>query len=764
MFFNELKGGLDSTTTPVSGSRVVMISLIMVSLAMVFAYGTGHAAAANSSVIYVNGTGGHDANNGYTWTTAKQTIKNATATVVDNGTVNIGQGTYKGTGNINIIINKNLTIQGVSQSNTIIDAQGKNQIFNITSVVSVNIQNLTLTNGYSITNGGAINNQGNLTLTNSTFTNNTASGNIWDDGGGAIYSAGNLNVNNSTFTNNTGDIGGAINNFGDICSVNSSIFTNNTGGSGGAIYNKVYLTVTNSIFTNNTAAYGGAIFKMGTLNVNSSTFKDNSATLGGSGAIYSDGPLNVANANFTGNTGNFGGAIGHNYGTLNIINSTFTNNTVRGYYSSGGAILFEGNLNVTNSTFTDNTATHGVGGAIYDQKTMDNLEASLNVTSSIFTNNTATSGGAIYNTGTATVRFNRIIGNSNYDIYNNGGSVDALYNWWGTNFKGTDPITAGRINSGNASSWMVLSINATPTNIKPNGTSTVTADLLHDNGGVYHNPAAGVIPYTGPANFGTNKGSIKDTNFSNGVATSTFNAGIAVGVATVTSKVDQATVNTNITINSNPPTVTSVNPVNGAVNVQGNNRDVDITFSSPIMAGSAYGAIYVWNTVLNVQKIIAKSIKGNTLTLTMAYNWMPNTLYNIIIPSGAVTDQYGNTLASNYSSNLTTAPPLKVIGITPADGAIKVPNTARDVTILFSSPIIAGSLYDNIYILNYALNVQKLITKTINGNTLILTAVYNWAANTSYSVFLPLYAVTDQYGDTITTDITYKITSTFTSI
>ena len=764
MFFSELKRGLKSPTT--SGSRVLMISLIMVSLMMIFSYGTGPAAAANSSVIYVNGTGGHDANNGYTWTTAKLTIKNATATVADNGTVNIANGTYTGAGNNNITINKNMTIQGVSQSNTIIDAQGTAQIFTINSGVKVIIQNLTLKNGNSTTNGVAINNQGKLTVTDSTFTNNTAtntvSGYYYDDGGGAIYNTGTMNMTSSIFTNNTAYDGGAIENIGigSVLNVIGSTFTNNTSlYDGGAIWSTRTVNIINSSFTSNNADHSGGAILNGNDNstVTKSTFTNNTAMLYG-GAIFNQFPnLNVTSSIFTNNTASDGGAISSNeYGNLNVSGSTFINNAATGY--GGGAITnVNNNSTVTKSTFTNNTAML-YGGAILNEA------PNLNVTSSTFTNNTASDGGAIYNyEGTATVRFNRISGNSEYDIYNYRGSVDALYNWWGTNFKGTDPVTAGRINSGNDSSWMVLSINATPTNIKHNGTSTVTADLLHDNQGVYHNPAAGIIPYTGPANFETNKGSINNTNFSNGVVTSTFNAGTAAGVANVSATVDQATVNTNITIHSTPPRVISVNPVNGAINVQGNVKDVDIIFSSPIMAGSAYGGIYVWNTVLNVQKIIAKSIKGNTLTLTMAYNWMPNTLYNIIIPIDAVTDQYGNTLANNYSSNLTTAPPLKVNSITPADGAIKVPDTARDVTILFSSPIIAGSSYGDIYILNYALNVQKLITKTINGNTLTLSAVYNWAANTSYSVFLPLYAVTDQYGNTITTDITYKITSNFTS-
>jgi len=170
----------------------------------------------------------------------------------------------------------------------------------------------------------------------------------------------------------------------------------------------------------------------------------------------------VTNSIFTNDTAPDGGAI-YNDGTLNLTSNNFTNNTAP---DSGGAIyntggtdesgIFYGTLNVTNCIFTNDTAPDG--GAI-----CNNEYGNLTVTSSTFTNNTAIDGGAIYNDGdgTATMRFNRIINNINYDIYNNGGSVDALYNWWGTNFAGTNPVTAGRINSA-TSLWMVLSIGAHP--------------------------------------------------------------------------------------------------------------------------------------------------------------------------------------------------------------------------------------------------------------------------------------------------------------
>ncbi len=70
---------------------------------------------------------------------------------------------------------------------------------------------------------------------------------------------GNLTVTNSTFTGNSAPLGGAI--------------TTNT-----------ILIVTNSAFYNNTAQYGGAILEYGNLTVTNSTFMGNTATING-GAI-----------------------------------------------------------------------------------------------------------------------------------------------------------------------------------------------------------------------------------------------------------------------------------------------------------------------------------------------------------------------------------------------------------------------------------------------------------------------------------------------
>jgi len=287
---------------------LLLIGVVLFSLSV---SAVSAANTSSNSTIYVS-TEGNDTWDGlsptYNTTSGpKKTITNATGTVTTNGTIYIAPGTYNESG---ITINKDMTITGENQENTIINGQQSgNSIFHILSGITANINNLTLTNN-TAESGGAIYNKygGNLTVTNCTFTNNTATGD-----GGAICNWENLTVTNCTFTNNTAR-------------------------SGGAIFQDGVISLTNCTFTNNTAAcYGGVIYNdLGSLTVTNSTFADNAAEDGG---------------------------VIKNSGDLSMFNCTFTNNTAANY---GGAICNYGGLSVINSTFTNNTASNGNSGAIYN--------------------------------------------------------------------------------------------------------------------------------------------------------------------------------------------------------------------------------------------------------------------------------------------------------------------------------------------------------------------------------------------------------------
>ena len=148
-----------------------------------------------------------------------------------------------------------------------------------------------------------------LNITYCTFTNNVGVGTSC---GGAIESfKGSSTVSDSTFTNNSANEGGAIHNGGDYhnaanLNIYNDIFTGNKGHYGGAIENLGTLTVEKSTFTNNIVTHiGGAIYNSGTLMVNSSTFLNNIATED-AGAIYNGGSANIHLNRIIGNNARFG--------------------------------------------------------------------------------------------------------------------------------------------------------------------------------------------------------------------------------------------------------------------------------------------------------------------------------------------------------------------------------------------------------------------------------------------------------------------------
>lgn len=353
-------------------------------------------------------------------------------------------------------INSNTTINGGGQIT--LSGGGTTRLFALQDGANLTLQNITLQNGKSNSDGGAIyvDRLSTLTLTNSAVNNSVAAngGAIALNGWGSSDPGGTLIVTNSSFSGNSstelalpggGNGGGALYiTGGSTATVSGSSFSNNTSVNGGGIHILgANLTVTNSTFTgniaNNTAGGGGggAIYVDGTKNFNGtidislSTFSNNQSNQLG-GAIFSfpegSGSTLIDQSLFDGNSATGagqGGAIYHqsatSNGALNISNSTFMNNNAHatdGSASSGGALwLLDAPVTITSSTFDGNDATtpialaaddwrRGFGGAIRTSDT-------TTIVNSTLVNNTAGFvGGAI--AGPATVR-NSIIANNDGD-------------------------------------------------------------------------------------------------------------------------------------------------------------------------------------------------------------------------------------------------------------------------------------------------------------------------------------------------------------
>ncbi len=244
----------------------------------------------------------------------------------DSDVIIICAGVYAYDANITIYdVAHDITIRADLGADITLDGSDSYQLLRFGSLVnSITISGITFQDSRS--GGGAIYAESPISITSSTFTNNSAVN------GGAIYSESSISVANSRFTNNNATA--AI--FANVLTVASSTFTNNRAVNGGAILAQSSIAVTSSRFTNNRAEYGGAVYAEGSISVASSTFTNNRASLGG--AIYEGGGSSVT-----------------------LTRNTFSVNRATGY---GGAIFTNsvGDVLIGHSNkFTGNGASRRAG-------------------------------------------------------------------------------------------------------------------------------------------------------------------------------------------------------------------------------------------------------------------------------------------------------------------------------------------------------------------------------------------------------------------
>src|SRR5262249_49183312 len=220
-----------------------------------------------------------------------------------------------------LVINQNLTIDGLGADKLAISGNATSRIFDISSGATVTISDLTLTGGLA-TDGAGILNAGNLTLSKDVFSANVAQG----------IAAGGL------FGDGGGRGGGVENQAGATLVVSQSIFTGNEalgGPSGGN-------------------AFGGGIYnEAGTVTIDQSTFTGNEALGANGGFVGAAGTMaGGISTTLLGVAG--GGGVWNDGGSVNVTDSTLNNNLIQ-----GGS---HGNANASTATFALNgTAT---GGAI----------------------------------------------------------------------------------------------------------------------------------------------------------------------------------------------------------------------------------------------------------------------------------------------------------------------------------------------------------------------------------------------------------------
>jgi len=167
-------------------------------------------------------------------------------------------------------VDKPLTLDGGLQS-IAVNGAGQHRILAVTGTGDLTLKNMTFLNGkhsapcfsdqpVTPSCGGGIYSDGILTITNSTFSGNSA------QNGGAIFIArGTAQITRSTFVNNSAtNVGGGILSWTGTTKVSNSTFVGNSATQGGGLYNDVsYLALTNSTFSGNSATHGAGLYNAG---------------------------------------------------------------------------------------------------------------------------------------------------------------------------------------------------------------------------------------------------------------------------------------------------------------------------------------------------------------------------------------------------------------------------------------------------------------------------------------------------------------------
>ncbi len=322
-------------------------------------------------------------------------------------TVSIPAGTYTlthtGTGEDHnstgdLDITASVTIVG--EGNPIINGNHSDRIFDVMPSTTVDITGLTLTNG-TADGGGAIRNQGNLTLHNMNIHDNQTTSDVHAPGGGILSTGGTLTIEDSQVLNNSAAYGGglAVAHYPDTTNrapltltINGATISGNTAsasdGYGGGLFLQYTATLAGSDIGPNNVAQGGAgISNSGNLTLLSDTVHDNQARSEGGG---------IANA-----------------GDLRMESTVVRNNTAA---ERGGGISNSHNADIKFSAIVNNTqlasalSTRG-GGGIYTDTVGGTTMMSI-VDSTISGNNAhAAFGGGIANLGSLEVIYATIAGN-----------------------------------------------------------------------------------------------------------------------------------------------------------------------------------------------------------------------------------------------------------------------------------------------------------------------------------------------------------------
>jgi CSLREA domain-containing protein len=311
-----------------------------------------------------------------------------------------------------------LTVSGDANNSGTPNA-GDSRIFNVGPTGpegSLTISGLTLTGGFALdanggpndpTGGGAMLAGFPVTLVDSAVTNSRSED---DNGGGGIRAQGNLTLTRSTLSGNTATAGqgGALTpgKYGSaIWRFTDSTISGNTAPSAGGVRSAKYTRLDDSRITGNTATTGdtGGIDSPGRLLMTRTTISGNTAATDAAGmTLRTKYTAEITNSVISGNTaGGAGGGmqITRAYsgaGPAEITNTTISGNrAARGGGISVYALGAADDVNLFRTTVSGNRATPGFGGGIHFNSGGATMDGDFRALDSTVSGNTAGVGGGV---------------------------------------------------------------------------------------------------------------------------------------------------------------------------------------------------------------------------------------------------------------------------------------------------------------------------------------------------------------------------------
>ena len=270
-------------------------------------------------------------------------------------------------------------MRGAGPTATILDGGGLDRVINSDSALT--LQDLSVTNGKTTSDGGGVYAVASLTLSNTQFISNSAR-----SFGGGVCGESTIQASACLFEGNraTNGSGGGVSGSGSLTLSNTQFISNTADYfCGGGVYGSSTIQASDCLFEGNRATVGGGVYGSSTIQASDCRFEGNRATNSG-GGVFARGSLTLSNTQFIsnssgggvcalsmsgGNRGNGGGVCA--LSSLALNNTQFISNSTDG---DGGGVYGQSTIQASACLFESNRATNGGGASVLDSLTLSNSQ------------------------------------------------------------------------------------------------------------------------------------------------------------------------------------------------------------------------------------------------------------------------------------------------------------------------------------------------------------------------------------------------------